>query len=123
MGWRAPALTGIVGSTHFPTIPLLGEPELPTKTIIKRRADGKGRLTFGPDFADADYEIEFDENGDARVRRFRSIPESEAWLYENDRALDSVRAGLADARAGHLVRRDIGELISAFEFADSIPEE
>ena len=39
---------------------------------------------------------------DARGR----IPEREAWLYENERAIAQVRAGLADASEGRV--REIG---------------
>jgi hypothetical protein len=45
------------------------------------------------------------EQNDARIAHTTpaSIPESEKWLYENPKALASVRQGLADAAAGRTV--------------------
>jgi hypothetical protein len=33
------------------------------------------------------------------------IPADERWLYENRKALESVRRGLADSKAGKLVSK------------------
>ena len=68
-----------------------------TKTL-----DAKGRLTLGEAFANRTVFV--DEQEDKIVVRLaRVIPESEAWLYENPKALSAVRRGLQQARAGKLV--------------------
>lgn len=38
------------------------------------------------------------------------IPTSEAWLYKNDEALESVRRGLKDAAKGRISKLNIDEL-------------
>ena len=38
------------------------------------------------------------------------IPESEAWLYKNRKALESVRKGLKQAAKGKVKKLDINEL-------------
>ena len=44
-----------------------------------------------------------EQRGDEIVLQVaRVIPEREAWLYENPRALDAVRRGLKQAAAGEL---------------------
>ena len=66
-------------------------------------ADSKGRITLGKDFANSSVLIE-DRGADVVIRRSVVIPASEAWLYESSKALRSVRKGLAQARAGKLVK-------------------
>jgi len=49
------------------------------------------------------------------------IPESEAWLWENEAALKRVLKGLAEAKAGDVVRDvDLTELIA---LADALPDD
>ena len=63
--------------------------------------DSKGRITLGEAYANRTLLVE--EQDDRIVLRLaRIIPESEAWLYENPAALDAVRTGLRQARAGVL---------------------
>ncbi len=38
------------------------------------------------------------------------IPSSEAWLYKNKEALESVRRGLKDAAEGRVSKLDLNEL-------------
>jgi hypothetical protein len=38
------------------------------------------------------------------------IPSSEAWLYENENALESVQKGLQDAARGKISKLDLADL-------------
>ena len=61
-----------------------------------RNTDSKGRITLGESFANRTMLVE--RHGDEIVLRLaRVIPESEAWLYENPKALKLVRRGLDQA--------------------------
>lgn len=62
-----------------------------------KQADGRGRISLGTGLANRTFLME--TSGDCIViRPARVIPEREAWLYENEEALDRVRTGLAQAR-------------------------
>ena len=63
-----------------------------------KSADSKGRVALGGHFANRAVIIEHCSNDEVVVRIARVIPEREAWLYENPKALASVRRGLAQAR-------------------------
>lgn len=67
-----------------------------------RRTDSKGRITLGESFANRTMLIE--HRGDEVVLRLaRVIPEREAWVYENPRALGMLRKGLDQARKKQFV--------------------
>ena len=86
-----------------------------------RNTDGKGRITLGEAFANRTMLVE--EQGDVIVLRLaRVIPEREAWLYENDKALASLRRGLKQARDGTLVRKG-PDLKAAKKLADQLKDE
>jgi hypothetical protein len=68
-----------------------------------RAADGKGRVALGTRFANRQVLVEQVSEFEVIVRLARVIPEREAWLYENPAALESVRRGLSQARAGDVV--------------------
>jgi hypothetical protein len=83
--------------------------------------DQKGRLNLGQHYAGKLVDVVEDEHGVAHVTPQRAIPEREAWLWQNDAALDMVRRGLDEARRG---RTSSGpDLESAFAFADETPED
>ncbi|MFM9968152.1 MAG: hypothetical protein ACKVQK_07105 [Burkholderiales bacterium] len=63
-----------------------------------KSADSKGRVALGGHFANRSVIIEHRGDDEVVVRLARVIPEREAWLYENPKALASVRRGLAQAR-------------------------
>ncbi len=68
---------------------------------ITKKTDSKGRLTLGEAYANKTLIVE--DRGDEIVLQVaRVIPEREAWLYENPRALEAVRRGLKQAAAGEL---------------------
>lgn len=86
-----------------------------TKTV-----DSKGRITLGKEFAGRTVSIRKSKNGQLVIEPVTVIPEQEAWLYKNPKALASVRRGLRQAKAGKFVKGpDLG---SDSRLADSIPE-
>jgi len=83
-----------------------------------RRADSKGRIVLGSAFANRTVIVE-DRGDEVLVRLGRVIPEREAWLYEDEKALASVRRGLNQARRGKFVKGP--DLAGAARLADSLP--
>jgi hypothetical protein len=67
------------------------------------RPDRRRRVALGKalkDFEDASFNVYQDERGRIVLDPQVSIPASEAWLYRNPAALESVRRGLEDLAAG-----------------------
>jgi hypothetical protein len=67
------------------------------------RPDRRRRVALGKalkDFEDASFNVYQDERGRIVLDPQVSIPASEAWLYRNPDALESVRRGLEDLAAG-----------------------
>jgi hypothetical protein len=81
--------------------------------------DDKGRLTLGREFAGRTVQMEQDDGGIV-IKFYRVVPDREAWLWENETAKGMVDRGLREAGEGEL--NDGPDLISAFAFADTIPE-
>jgi hypothetical protein len=71
---------------------------------VTKTADSKGRIALGGDFANRPVIVERISETEMLIKMARVIPETEAWLYENPAAVNSVRKGLAQARAGKLVK-------------------
>lgn len=86
-----------------------------TKTI-----DEKGRLTLGREFAGRQVQIE-DRDGEIALIFCRTVPDREAWLWENEVALAMVRRGIEQAAEGGI--GDGPDLNAALAFADSIPDD
>ena len=59
----------------------------------------------GGHFANRSVIVEHRSDDEVVVRLARLIPEGEAWLYENPKALASVRRGLDDARKGNVTKK------------------
>jgi len=70
------------------------------------RPDAKGRVALGS-FAKgvSSFRIHQEKDGRLILEPFKEIPAREAWLYENKVALDKVRKGLAQAKAGKVSKR------------------
>lgn len=66
-----------------------------TKTI-----DERGRLTLGREFAGCTVIVDDSDPRQIVVKPMKLVPAHEAWLYENQAALELVRRGLAESRAG-----------------------
>ena len=69
-----------------------------------KSTDSKGRVTLGAHFANRAVIIEHRSDDEVIVRLARVIPEREVWLYENPKALASVRRGLNQARRGNVTK-------------------
>lgn len=67
------------------------------------QADNRGRVSLGAAYANSTFLVEKSDDC-IIIRPARIIPEREAWLYKNKEALESVRRGLAQARAGNFVK-------------------
>ena len=70
-----------------------------------KSADSKGRVTLGGRFANRAVIVEHRSDDEVIVRLARVIPEREAWLYENPKALALVRRGLDQARKGSVTKK------------------
>ncbi|HUS44911.1 MAG TPA: hypothetical protein VM219_02635 [Phycisphaerae bacterium] len=66
-----------------------------TKTV-----DARGRLTLGPRYANRLVIVREHEDGALEVIPAEAVPAREVWLYKNAKALEAVRAGIEEARAG-----------------------
>lgn len=88
---------------------------MPTKTV-----DSKGRVTLGKEFAGCTVSIQKSKDGRLVIIPVKVVPEREAWLYDNPKALASVRRGLAQAKARKFVNGP--DLDSDATLADSIPD-
>ena len=67
------------------------------------RPDSKGRICLGK-LAEgvSSFHMTIDEEHRIVLVPYSEIPMRERWLFENPEALESVRRGLDDARAGRL---------------------
>lgn len=66
-----------------------------TKTL-----DSKGRITLGPAYANKTVLIDDSDATRIIITPAVVIPEHEAWLYKNEKALQSVVLGIEQARSG-----------------------
>ena len=69
-----------------------------------KSTDSKGRVALGSHFANRAVIVEHMSDHEVIVRLARVIPEREAWLYENPKAVASVRRGLDQARKGGIAK-------------------
>ena len=70
-----------------------------TKTV-----DGRGRITLGPRYANRLVIVREHEDGALEIIPAEAVPAREAWLYKNAKALEAVRVGLEEARAGRFAK-------------------
>jgi hypothetical protein len=120
--------SGIAPLAHFPTIPLdssghVDDTEDMRKhtTISKKDIDSKGRVTLGASFANRTVIVE-ERDGEIVLKLARLIPERESWLYDNHRALASVRRGLNQAKSGTFAKKG-PDLKAAAELAESFQDD
>ena len=77
-----------------------------TRTQTRHKnTDSKGRVTLGGHFANRAVIVEQRSDDEVVIRLARVIPEDEAWLYENPKALASVRRGLDQARKSAVAKK------------------
>ena len=86
-----------------------------------KTTDSKGRVTLGGRFANRAVIVEHRSDDEVVVRLARVIPESEAWLYANPKALASVRRGLDEARKGETAIKP-PDLKAAAKLAEQIKD-
>jgi len=67
-------------------------------------SDEKGRLTLGSEFANQEFLLIRQANGDLILRPSVTVPANEAWLLQNAKALNLVARGLELAREGKFVK-------------------
>lgn len=69
--------------------------------IIQLRPDAKGRINLGK-LAEgiSSFRAHRTEDGNIILEPFTEIPAREKWLFDNEAALDAVKAGLENAAAG-----------------------
>jgi hypothetical protein len=67
-----------------------------------KTADSKGRIALGKTFANSTVLIERVSSNEYRVIKAGVIPEDEAWLWENKKALGMVIRGLRQAKEQQL---------------------
>lgn len=90
------------------------------ETTQSLQADNRGRISLGTAYANGTFLVEKSDDC-IIIRPARIIPEREAWLYKNKKALESVRRGLEQAR-----KRQFGKGISLDEenrIAATMPDE
>lgn len=86
-----------------------------------KSTDSKGRVTLGGHFANRAVIVEHRSDDEVVVRLARVIAEREAWLYENPKALGSVRRGLDQARKGKVTKAP-PDLKAAAKLADQLED-
>jgi hypothetical protein len=91
------------------------------RRILTRSTDSKGRLTLGEPFANRTVIIEERAEGEFILRLARVIPAREAWLYENPKALKSLRDGLHQARQRKFAKAP--DLDAAARLASQLPDD
>jgi len=90
-------------------------------TTIIKNVDSKGRLTLGESFANATVIVESRGEGEVIVKLARVIPAREAWLYDNQAALASVRRGINQAAERQFVAGP--DLKAASELAGQLQDD
>lgn len=71
------------------------------------QADSKGRLNLGVRFASQLFLVEEIEPGEFIFKKASVIPERELWIHENSEAKRQVLEGLAEAKAGKLIKNAV----------------
>jgi hypothetical protein len=87
-----------------------------------KNVDSKGRIALGREFANRTAIVQYRGDGEILIRLARVIPEKEAWLYQNERALALVRQGLDEAQRGEFSTK-APDLQESFSFAEQLPDE
>jgi len=79
--------------------------------IATRTIDDRNRLTLGelPKGLKR-VQIYTNDRGEVLLRPVVEIPASEAWLFENEEALKSVKKGLKDVSEGKISKLNLNDL-------------
>ncbi len=66
--------------------------------MTTKTADSKGRVALGKAFANSTVMVERVSQTEVRIIKDRVVPDSEAWLWDNQEALAMVKRGLQQAK-------------------------
>ena len=66
------------------------------------KADDKGRIILGRNFANKNFRVAISANGEILLIPVVVIPERDLWLYKNPQALAMFHQGLAEAASGQV---------------------
>lgn len=79
--------------------------------IATRTIDDRNRLTLGElPKGSKRVRIYKNERGEVLLRPLIEIPASEAWLFRNEEAFESVKKGLKDASEGKISKLNLKDL-------------
>ncbi len=79
--------------------------------IATRTIDDRNRLTLGElPKGSKRVRIYKNDRGEVLLRPVVEIPASEAWLFQNEEALESVKKGLKDASEGKISKLKLKDL-------------
>ena len=67
-----------------------------------KKADSKGRIALGREFAGALVIVVREAEGIVKLIPAEAVPAREAWLFKNPEAMRRVMAGIEDAKAGRM---------------------
>lgn len=65
-------------------------------------ADERGRIVLGDSIKDQQFQVLRNEEGELLLIPVVTIPKREAWLFQNEKALNAVKKGLKHAKEGKL---------------------
>jgi hypothetical protein len=79
--------------------------------VATRTIDGRNRLTLGElPRGSKRVRIYKNDRGEVLLRPVVEIPASEAWLFENEEAFESVKKGIKDAAEGKISKLNLKDL-------------
>lgn len=88
--------------------------------MVTRTVDKKGRLNLGQQFAGQMVIVTEDAEGTLTIQRAAVVPQREAWLHQNRKALAAVQRGLEQATEGQF--SDGPDLKAGRELADALED-
>lgn len=92
---------------------------MPHKPQI-RTIDSKGRVNVGAEHAGLQVIVE-ESSTELLLKPVKAVPVREAWLWENEAALESVRRGIEEAASGNLSGGP-GNLDDMLDFAEALED-
>ena len=90
--------------------------------MLTKNTDARGRLALGERFANQRFIVTEVSETEIKLEVACVVPAREAWLFQNRQAVESVRRGIEDARAGRLSSNP-PDLDAARRLADQIPDD
>ncbi len=79
--------------------------------VAARTVDTKHRITIGKLIGECKrVKIYKNRKGEILIKPLVELPASEAWLFNDQEMLESVRRGLNDAAKGNIEKLDLDEL-------------